>query len=159
MKAYWNRPLETARVMTSDGFLRTGDIATIDKDGFVRIVDRKKDMINVSGFKVYPNEVEDVVSMHPGVAEVGAIGVPAAASGEAVMLFVVRRESSLTAEELKAHCRRYLTGYKVPRFIEFREELPKTDLGKVLRRVLRDEVTEMRGSKRPGYLGAPLDGG
>jgi long-chain acyl-CoA synthetase len=141
MKAYWNRPEETAKVMTQDGFLRTGDIATIDQNGFVRIVDRKKDMINVSGFKVYPNEVEEVISMHPGVAEVGAIGVPAAASGEAVKIFVVRRDPSLTAEDLKTHCRKYLTGYKVPRFVEFREVLPKTDLGKILRRLLREEAT------------------
>lgn len=138
MKGYWNKPDETAKAMTADGFLKTGDIATIDRDGFVRIVDRKKDMINVSGFKVYPNEVEEVVALHPGVQEVGAVGVPNAVSGEAVKIVVVKRDPSLSAEDLKAHCRKYLTAYKVPRVIEFREELPKTTLGKILRRALRE---------------------
>jgi long-chain acyl-CoA synthetase len=140
MSGYWNNPDETAKVMTSDGFLRTGDIATIDDKGFVRIVDRKKDMINVSGFKVYPNEVEEVVLMHPGVQEVGAVGISDANSGEIVKIVVVKRDPALTAEDLKAHCRRYLTNYKVPRVIEFRTELPKTGLGKVLRRALRGET-------------------
>ena len=138
MKGYWNKPEETAKVMTPDGFLRTGDIATIDENGFVHIVDRKKDMINVSGFKVYPNEVEEIVSLHPGVLEVGAVGVPDPASGEAVKIVVVKRDPLLTVEDLKAHCRNYLTTYKIPRAVEFRRELPKTNLGKILRRALRD---------------------
>ena len=138
MKGYWNKPEETAEVMTPDGFLRTGDIATIDENGFVHIVDRKKDMINVSGFKVYPNEVEEIVSLHPGVLEVGAVGVPDPASGEAVKIVVVKRDPLLTVEDLKAHCRNYLTTYKIPRAVEFRRELPKTNLGKILRRALRD---------------------
>ena len=138
MKGYWNKPEETAKVMTPDGFLRTGDIATIDGNGFVHIVDRKKDMINVSGFKVYPNEVEEIVSLHPGVLEVGAVGVPDPASGEAVKIVVVKRDPLLTVEDLKAHCRNYLTTYKIPRAVEFRKELPKTNLGKILRRALRD---------------------
>jgi long-chain acyl-CoA synthetase len=141
MKGYWNKPVETAIVMTPDGFLRTGDIATIDGNGFVRIVDRKKDMINVSGLKVYPNEVEEIVSMHPGVLEVGAVGVPDPASGEAVKIVVVKRDPLLTVEDLKAHCRKYLTAYKIPRVVEFRKELPKTNLGKILRRALREAPT------------------
>jgi long-chain acyl-CoA synthetase len=140
MKEYWNKPEETAKVFTPDGYLRTGDIATIDADGFVRIVDRKKDMINVSGLKVYPNEVEEVVSLHPGVQEVGAVGVPDAISGEAVKIVVVKRDPSLTVEDLKTHCRKYLTGYKIPRFVEFRKDLPKTNLGKILRRALRNDA-------------------
>ncbi|MCB1960653.1 MAG: long-chain-fatty-acid--CoA ligase [Rhodocyclaceae bacterium] len=138
MKGYWNRPDETARTMTADGFLRTGDIATVDAEGFVRIVDRKKDMILVSGFNVYPNEVEDVVASHPGVAEVAAIGVPDAHSGEAVKIFVVRKDPALTREALVAYCREHLSGYKVPHLVEFRDELPKTNVGKILRRALRD---------------------
>lgn len=138
MKGYYNRPEDTARAFTHDGYLRTGDVATIDADGFVRIVDRKKDMILVSGFNVYPNEVEDVVAGHPGVMEVAALGVPDEHSGEAVKIFVVRKDPSLTAEALIAHCREGLTGYKVPRFVEFRDELPKSNVGKILRRVLRD---------------------
>ena len=139
MKGYWNRPKETARAILDDGFLRTGDVATIDEKGFVRIVDRKKDMILVSGFNVYPNEVEDVVADHPLVIEVAAIGVPDERSGEAVKVFVVRKDESLTEEVLIAHCRESLTGYKVPDFVEFRKELPKTNVGKILRRKLRDE--------------------
>jgi len=138
MKGYWKRPDETAKVMTTDGFLRTGDIATIDDKGFVRIVDRKKDMINVSGLKVYPNEVEEVVSMHPGVQDVGAVGVPDDKSGEAVKIVVVKRDPSLTAADLETHCRKYLAPYKIPRVVEFRDELPKTALGKILRRALRE---------------------
>jgi long-chain acyl-CoA synthetase len=138
MKGYWNKPEETAKVMTPDGFLRTGDIATIDENGFVRIVDRKKDMINVSGLKVYPNEVEEIVSMHPGVLEVGAVGVPDPSSGEAVKIVVVNRDPLMTVEDLKAHCRKYLAAYKIPRIVEFRKELPKTNFGKILRRALRD---------------------
>lgn len=138
MKGYWNRPQETAAVMTPDGFLRTGDIAVVDEGGFVHIVDRKKDMIIVSGFNVYPNEVEEVVASHPGVLEVGVVGVPDERSGEAVKVVVVRRDPELTAEALLDHCRRNLTGYKVPRQVEFRSELPKTNVGKVLRRALKD---------------------
>ena len=138
MKAYWNRPEETTKVMTSDGFLRTGDIATIDECGFVHIIDRKKDMINVSGFKVYPSEVEEVVRMHPGVLDVGAVGVPDALSGEAVKIVVVKRDPALTAVDLKAFSRQYLAAYKIPRVVEFSDELPKTILGKVLRRALHE---------------------
>ena len=138
MREYWNRPQDTARAFTHDHFLRTGDIATIDQRGFVRIVDRKKDMILVSGFNVFPNEVEDVVASHPGVLEVAAVGVPYEHSGEAVKLFVVRKDPSLTADDIVAHCKANLTAYKVPHLIEFREELPKTNVGKVLRRMLRE---------------------
>ena len=135
---YWNRPEETRRVFTADGFLRTGDIAVMDDKGFVTLVDRKKDMILVSGFNVYPNEVEDIVANHPGVLEVAAIGVPDERSGEAVKVFVVRKDPALTAEALIAHCRENLTGYKVPHHVEFREELPKSNVGKILRRELRE---------------------
>ncbi len=138
MKGYYQRPEDTTRAFTHDGFLRTGDVAIIDEAGFVRIVDRKKDMILVSGFNVYPNEVEDVVASHPGVLEVAALGAPDEHSGEAVKIFVVRKDPKLTAEALIAHCREGLTGYKVPRFVEFRDELPKSNVGKILRRVLRD---------------------
>ena len=140
MKGYYNRPEETAKVIMRDGFLLTGDIAVMDDKGFVRIVDRKKDMILVSGFNVYPNEVEDVVASHPGVIEVAAIGVPDAHSGEAVKIFVVRKDPALTREALVAYCRDNLTGYKVPHLVEFREELPKTNVGKILRRALRDDT-------------------
>ena len=139
MKGYWNRPEETANVIMPDGFLRTGDVAVMDEKGFVRIVDRKKDMILVSGFNVYPNEVEAVIAMHPGVMEVAAVGVSDERSGEAVKVFVVRKDQSLTADALIAHCRENLTGYKVPHRVEFRTELPKTNVGKILRRALRDE--------------------
>jgi long-chain acyl-CoA synthetase len=135
---YWNRPEETARIFTADGFLRTGDIAVMDERGFVKLVDRKKDMILVSGFNVYPNEVEDVVAAHPGVLEVAAVGVPSEQSGEAVKVFVVRKDPSLTKEALIAHCRESLTGYKVPHLIEFRDALPKSNVGKILRRELRE---------------------
>ena len=139
MKGYYNREDETAKVMMPDGFLRTGDVAVMDEKGFVRIVDRKKDMILVSGFNVYPNEVEAVVAMHPGVLVVAAIGVPDDKSGEAVKVFIVRKDAALTEEAVLAHCRENLTGYKMPRFVEFRQELPKTNVGKILRRALRDE--------------------
>jgi long-chain acyl-CoA synthetase len=138
MRGYWNRPQETEQVFTPDGFLRTGDIATMDEAGFIRIVDRKKDMILVSGFNVFPNEVEDVVASHPGVLEVAAVGVPDERSGEAVKVFVVRKDPALTREDIIAHCRKSLTAYKVPHLVEFRDELPKTNVGKVLRRLLRD---------------------
>jgi long-chain acyl-CoA synthetase len=139
MTGYWQRPEETAKVMTKDGFFRTGDVGVMDARGYVKIVDRKKDMINVSGFNVYPNEVEGVVAAHPGVLECAVIGVPDAASSEAVKLFVVRRDPSLTEEDLRKYCAEQLTGYKRPKHIEFRDELPKTNVGKILRRALRDE--------------------
>jgi long-chain acyl-CoA synthetase len=138
MKGYWNRPEETAKVLTDSGWLHTGDIARMDDKGYVYIVDRKKDMILVSGFNVYPNEVEDVVATHPGVLEVAAIGVPDDKSGEAVKIVVVRKDPKLTAEDLRQHCKLNLTGYKQPRFIEFRDSLPKSNVGKILRRELRD---------------------
>lgn len=137
MPGYWNRPDETARVMTSDGFFRTGDIGVMSADGFTRIVDRKKDMIIVSGFNVYPNEVEAVISSHPGVLECAAIGVPDPKSTEAVKVFVVRHDPRLTAEELVHFAGTQLTAYKVPKQIEFRSELPKSNVGKILRRELR----------------------
>ena len=140
MAGYWNRPDETAKVMTPDGFFMTGDVGVMNEKGYVRIVDRKKDMILVSGFNVYPNEIEAVVAMHPGVLECAAVGVPDEKSGEAVKLFVVKRDPSLTADALLAFCRTQLTGYKVPREVEFRAELPKTNVGKILRRELRDEA-------------------
>jgi len=138
MKGYWNRPEDTASVMTPDGFIRTGDIAVVDDGGFVHIVDRKKDMIIVSGFNVYPNEIEEVLAGHPGVLEAGVVGVPDSWSGEAVKVVVVKKDPDLTAEDLLAYCRENLTGYKMPRYVEFRPELPKTNVGKVLRRALRD---------------------
>lgn len=137
MKGYWRRPDETARVMTPDGYLRTGDLAIMDPEGYLRIVDRKKDMIIASGFNIYPNEVEDVVAMHPGVLEVGAVGVPDPIVGETVKVVVVRKDPTLTAEDLISHCRRFLTGYKVPRHVEFAESLPKSAIGKILRKELR----------------------
>jgi len=140
MAGYWHRPDETAKVLDADGWLATGDIGVMDDRGFVRIVDRKKDMILVSGFNVYPNEIESVVVTHPGVLECAAIGVPDAKSGEAVKLFVVRKDENLTSEALLAHCRENLTGYKCPRDVEFRAELPKSNVGKILRRELRDEA-------------------
>ena len=140
MRGYWHRPEDTARAFTPDGFLRTGDIAVIDDKGFVTLVDRKKDTILVSGFNVYPNEVEDVVASHPGVIEVAAIGVPDERSGEAVKVFVVRKDPTLTEAALIAYCHENLTGYKVPHHVEFRDELPKSNVGKILRRELRDEM-------------------
>jgi long-chain acyl-CoA synthetase len=139
MAGYWNRADETAKTMTADGFFKTGDIGIMDERGYTRIVDRKKDMIIVSGFNVYPNEVEGVVAAHPGVLEVACIGVPDQNSGEAVKLFVVRKDPNLTAEQLLDYCKHELTAYKKPKFIEFRDELPKTNVGKILRRQLRDE--------------------
>ena len=137
MQGYWDRPEETAEVLSEDGWLRTGDMAAIDEDGYLRIVDRKKDMIIVSGFNVYPNEIEEVVALHPGVLEVGAVGVPDERAGEVPKIVVVRKDADLSAEQIVAHCRKHLTGYKVPRHVEFRDELPKTNVGKVLRRALR----------------------
>ncbi|AME23051.1 MULTISPECIES: long-chain fatty acid--CoA ligase [Burkholderiaceae] len=138
MAGYWNRPDETAKVMTPDGFFKSGDVGVMDERGYVKIVDRKKDMILVSGFNVYPNEIEDVVAKLPGVFEVAAVGVKDAASGEAVKLFVVRRDPHLTEADVIAYCKERLTGYKRPRVIEFRTELPKSNVGKILRRELRD---------------------
>ncbi|AMG88158.1 AMP-binding protein [Bordetella bronchiseptica] len=137
---YWQRPDETALSFHADGFLRTGDMGYVDPRGYVFLVDRKKDMILVSGFNVYPNEIEDVVALHPGVREVAAVGVPDARSGEAVKLFVIRKDPDLDAAALIAYCRANLTGYKVPRSVEFRTELPRTNVGKILRRQLRDEA-------------------
>jgi long-chain acyl-CoA synthetase len=139
MAGYWQKPEETAKVMTPDGWFMTGDIGYMDQEGFTRIVDRKKDMILVSGFNVYPNEIEGVLAMHPGVLECAAIGVPDAKSGEAVKVFVVKKDAALTEDAIRKHCEEHLTGYKRPRFIEFRAELPKTNVGKILRRALRDE--------------------
>jgi len=138
MRGYWQRPDETANVIDAEGWLHTGDMAKMDEKGFFYIVDRKKDMILVSGFNVYPNEVEDVIAMLPGVLEVGAVGVPDEKSGEAVKVVIVRKDPNLTAEEVKAHARENLTGYKQPKYVEFRTELPKTNVGKILRRELRD---------------------
>ena len=138
MHGYWNRPQETADSISTDGFFSTGDIGVMDGKGFVRIVDRKKDMIIVSGFNVYPNEIEGVVAMHPGVLECAAVGVPDEHSGEAVKLYVVKKDPALTEDALLQHCRQNLTGYKRPKNIEFRAELPKTNVGKILRRALRD---------------------
>ncbi|MBL8579958.1 MAG: long-chain fatty acid--CoA ligase [Mesorhizobium sp.] len=137
MAGYWNRPDETAKVMSADGFFKSGDMGFMDERGYTKIVDRKKDMILVSGFNVYPNELEEVVALHPGVMEVAAIGVPDEHSGEAPKLFVVRKDRNLTVEQLLAYCRENLTGYKRPRHIEFRDSLPKTPVGKILRRELR----------------------
>ena len=137
MLGYWQRPEETARVMTADGFLRTGDIGIMDDEGATRIVDRKKDMILVSGFNVYPNEVEEAVALHPAVMECAVVGVPSPSTGDAVKLFVVARDASLTEAQLIAHCHQNLAGYKCPKLIEFRDELPKSNVGKILRRELR----------------------
>jgi long-chain acyl-CoA synthetase len=140
MKGYWNLPEETAKTLDRDGWLRTGDMGMMDERGYVRITDRKKDLVIVSGFNVYPNEIEDVIAMHPGVLESAVIGVPDEHSGEAVKVIAVRKDPALTEKALIEHCRKYLTGYKVPKQVEFRSEpLPKTPIGKVLRRVLRDE--------------------
>ncbi len=139
MAGYWQRPDATLEVL-KNGWLHTGDIVTVDSEGFIRIVDRKKDMILVSGFNVYPNEIEDVLMQHPKIREAAAIGVPSELSGEAVKVCIVKKDPGLTKEEVLDHCRRQLTGYKVPKIIEFREELPKTNVGKILRRELRDEA-------------------
>jgi long-chain acyl-CoA synthetase len=139
MTGYWNRPDETAKVMTAEGWFKSGDIGVMDENGYVKIVDRKKDMILVSGFNVYPNELEGVIAAHPGVLECAVIGVPDEYSGEAVKVFVVRKDPHLTAEQLMDYCKREFTGYKKPKYIEFRDELPKTNVGKILRRALREE--------------------
>jgi long-chain acyl-CoA synthetase len=137
MAGYWQLPGETAAAFTPDGWLRTGDIGIMDQDGYMRITDRKKDMILVSGFNVYPNEIENVIAAVPGVVECGVIGVPDIIAGEVVKAFVVSENPSLSADQIVAHCRLSLTNYKVPRMIEFRSELPKTPVGKILRRELR----------------------
>ena len=146
MKGYWNRPEETAKVLDDDGWLRTGDMARMDEKGYFYIVDRKKDMILVSGFNVYPNEIEDIVATHPKVLEVGAIGAPDEKSGEVVKVVVVRKDDSLTVKELRDYCRTELTGYKVPKYVEFVDELPKTNVGKILRRELRDQYGDPKSS-------------
>jgi len=140
MRGYWNRPEDTANALSVDGWLRTGDIAVLEASGMLRIIDRKKDLIIVSGFKIFPNEVEAVIAEHPAVLECGCIGVPDSHSGEAVKIFVVLREGfTLTAEDLREHSRKNLTAYKVPKHVEFRALLPKTHVGKVLRRELARE--------------------
>jgi long-chain acyl-CoA synthetase len=142
MQGYWQRPEETAKVIDAEGWLHTGDMAKMDPAGFFYIVDRKKDMILVSGFNVYPNEIEDVIATMPGVLEVAAVGVPDDKSGEAVKVVVVRKDPNLTAEQVKAFCKDNLTGYKLPKIVEFRTELPKTNVGKILRRELRDSAAK-----------------
>jgi long-chain acyl-CoA synthetase len=139
MPGYWHRPDETARVMTADGYFRTGDIGIMDERGWFKIVDRKKDMVLVSGFNVYPNEVEDVVAKLPGVMECAVVGVPDDKTGEAVKLVIVRKDPALTEDKVREYCHANLTGYKRPRVIEFRNDLPKTPVGKILRRELRDK--------------------
>jgi long-chain acyl-CoA synthetase len=139
MAGYWQRPDDTAKSMTADGYFRSGDIGIMDEKGYTRIVDRKKDMILVSGFNVYPNEVEGVVMMLPGVLECAAVGVPDEHSTEAVKLFVVRKDPELTEKDVRDHCHQNMTGYKCPKYVEFRNDLPKTNVGKILRRALRDD--------------------
>ncbi len=148
MAGYWNRPDETEKVMTPDGFFKSGDIGIMDDNGYVKIVDRKKDMILVSGFNVYPNEVEAVAVLHPGVLEAAVVGVPDKNSGEAVMMFVVRKDPALSKEVLAEFCVKHLTGYKKPKYIEFRNDLPRTNVGKILRRELRDEVMREMAAPR-----------
>ncbi|MBN9069922.1 MAG: AMP-binding protein, partial [Rhizobiales bacterium] len=151
MAGYWQRPDETAKAMTADGYFKSGDIGIMDERGYIRLIDRKKDMIVVSGFNVYPNEIEAIMAAHPGVAEAAVIGVPDEHSGEAVMLFVVRRDPKLTSEDLVRHSKENLTGYKRPRQIEFRDSLPHTNVGKVLRKDLREEALKTMG-KTTGLL-------
>jgi long-chain acyl-CoA synthetase len=138
MKGYLNRPEATAEVMTADGWLMTGDIGMMSEDGFFRIVDRKKDMILVSGFNVFPNEVEDVLAGHPGILECAAVGIPSEKSGEVVKIFVVKKDQSITEADIIAYAKKNLTGYKVPKAVEFRDDLPKSNVGKILRRMLRE---------------------
>ncbi|MFC4929198.1 long-chain-fatty-acid--CoA ligase [Massilia sp. GCM10023247] len=144
MAGYWNRPDETAKVMTADGFFKSGDVGIMDERGYVKIVDRKKDMILVSGFNVYPNELEGVIAAHPGVLECAIVGVPDENSGEAVKAFVVRKDPNLTEAALMDYCKQQFTAYKKPKYIEFRDELPKTNVGKILRRALRDEQQQRK---------------
>ena len=138
MSGYWNSPDETALVFTSDGFLKTGDIARMDEEGFIYLVDRKKDMILISGFNVYPNEVEQVIGMHPGVLEVGVVGISDGEGGERVKACIVKKDPDLTEEQIIAHCREHLTAYKIPKIVVFYKELPKTNVGKILRRALKE---------------------
>ena len=145
MRGYWNMPEETARVLGPDGWLRTGDMGVMDAHGSIQFVDRRKDVIVVSGFKVYPTEIEDVVMLHPGVKEAGVVGIPDARSGEAVMLYVVKKDPALTTDAVLAHCRANLAPYKVPKQVEFRDTLPKSNIGKILRRTLRDETAAPAG--------------
>ncbi len=142
MKGYWNRADESGEVFTTDGWFKTGDIGIIEPNGYIKIVDRKKEMINVSGFNVYPNDIEDTIAAHPKVLEVGAIGVPDPKSTEVVKVFVVKKDPSLTAEELLAYCRENMTAYKIPKYIAFKSELPKSNVGKILRRILKEEDTQ-----------------
>ena len=144
MAGYWNRSDETARAMTPDGFFRTGDVAVLLPDGQVKLVDRIKDVIIVSGFNVYPNEVEAVLVSHPGVLEAAVIGVPDEHVGEAVAAYIVPKDPNLTAQDIRTYCRENLIGYKIPRRVEFRDSLPKSNVGKVLRRALRDEIVGAR---------------
>ena len=146
MRGYWNHAAETAKVFTDDGWLKTGDIAIIQANGYIRLIDRKKDMINISGFNVYPNEIEEVISSHPDVLEVAAIGIPDAVTGEALKVFIVSKSNQINLKELRYWCRQRLTSYKIPKIIEVRSSLPKTNVGKVLRRQLRDETS----TKSPG---------
>ncbi|KVD87450.1 long-chain fatty acid--CoA ligase [Burkholderia ubonensis] len=150
MRGYWQRPEETAKVIDADGWLGTGDIGVMDESGFVRLIDRKKDMILVSGFNVYPNEIEEVLVMHPGISEAAAIGIPDEVHGERIKVFVVRRDPALTADDVLAHCRKNLTGYKMPKLVEFRDALPQTNVGKILRRALRDEELAKLKAGRQG---------
>ncbi|WP_322026219.1 AMP-binding protein [Burkholderia sp. BCC1977] len=149
MRGYWQRPDETAKVIDADGWLGTGDIGVMDERGFIRLIDRKKDMILVSGFNVYPNEIEEVLVMHPGISEAAAIGIPDEVQGERIKVFVVRRDPTLTVDDVLAHCRKNLTGYKMPKFVEFRDALPQTNVGKILRRALRDEeLAKIKAAKQ-----------
>jgi long-chain acyl-CoA synthetase len=153
MQRYWNRPDETEKVFAQQGWLRTGDMGFMDERGCFTMTDRKKDMIVVSGFKVFPNQIEDVVALHPGVAEVAAIGAPDEKSGEVVKIVVVKHDPALTAQALLDHCRQHLTGYKVPKIVEFRSEpLPKSNLGKILRRELRDVAGQPGSDSTSGTL-------
>jgi len=145
MRGYWNAPQESAEAFTADGWLKTGDMGRMDERGYVEFRERKKDVIVVSGFKAYPAEIEDVAMLHPGVRDAGAVGAPDARSGESVVLFVVRKDPALSAEALLEHCAKHLTGYKLPRRIEFREQLPKTPIGKILRRQLKEEAARSHG--------------
>jgi long-chain acyl-CoA synthetase len=142
MPGYWKRPDETALVFTPDGFLKTGDVAKMDEEGFIYLVDRKKDMIVVSGFNVYPNEVEQVIGLHPGVLEIGVVGIIDAESGERVKACIVKKDPTLTAEQIIAHCKEHLTAYKIPKIVEFFDELPKTNVGKIMRRALKQKELE-----------------
>lgn len=146
MKGYWRKPEETAKTMQGD-WLLTGDIGVMDKDGYFAIVDRKKDLVLVSGFNVYPNEIEDCLARHPGVMEAAVIGVPDGASGEAVKAFIVLSDQTLTNTAIRAYCKEHLTGYKVPKTVEFRDDLPKSNVGKILRKDLRSEEIAQRSAR------------